>query len=385
MGWAHRAGTGRTYADITMSLTPIATDPLPAPPASPAFSLSATIELAKGIMSRGFTVLILCSLALLVAQVPPQVLAMAQVISAEADREEAASTAVSRSASAAGSRSAGAGASDGAGEESAEGGFRGALREALMSDGPDPSARTVALGFVSNCFSLVWAFLVQLPLAVGAFLITIRLARGESPGVQDILHGYRRLPAQWGAVILQYLASMPLYAMAAGLILLSTVLFVFPQTLNETVPSVKVGAALVGMLLLVPALPIFAIATWIAIRLTFCVLAAVDPAMGGRGPVAAVGTAWRVSRGHVLELIVLFMLVFVITLVTAMCCLVPLFVIGLPAVFALLGAAWLLLMRRECPGAPELIARGPDGSWGLPSQRVPGFDPSANAPPDFRA
>ncbi len=360
-----------------MSLTPIAADPMPVLPTAPAFSLSATIELAKGILSRGFTALLLCSLALLGAQVPPQTLAMAQVISAEADKEEATTSAASRPVDVT--------AADDADTAVSEGPFRDALRQALMSDGPDPSARTVALGFVSNCFSIVWGFLVQLPLTVGAFLIAIRTARGESASVMDILHGYRRLPAQWGAIILQYLATMPLFGMAAGLVVLSTVLFVFPQTLSETAPGVTVGAVVAGLILLVIALPIFAVATWLAVRLTFCVLPVIDPAMGGRGPVAAVGTAWRISRGHVIELIVLFLLVFVIALVTAMCCGIPLFIIGIPTIFALFAAAWLLLMRRECPNAPELITRGPDGSWGLASQRTLAFDPSATAPPDFRA
>lgn len=360
-----------------MSIAPMAADPLPVPPSAPSFSLSATIELAKGILSRGLASLILCSLVLLVAQVPPQVLVMAQAISAQADEADATEVAAPRPDSGS--------TSDGEGADAGEDGFRGALREALMSDGPDPSGRTIALGMASNCFSLVWALLVQLPFTIGSFLVAIRVARGESPGVMDILHGYRRLPAQWGAVILQYLASMPLYAMAAGLAIFATVLFVFPQTLAEAVPAMTVGAAVVGMLLLALALPIFMVATWIAIRLTFCVLPVADPAMGRRGPVESFGIAWRISKGHVIELIVLFLIVFVVAVVTAMCCVIPLFVIGLPAIFALLAAAWLLLMRRECPNAPELIARNPDGSWGLPSQRAQPFDPSASAPPDFRA
>lgn len=360
-----------------MSIAPMASDPSPVPASAPAFSLSATIELAKGILSRGLASMILCSLALLVAQVPPQILAMAQAISAQADRAEAEAVASSQPDSGS--------TSDDAGADGSEDGFRSALKKALMSDGPDPSGRTIALGMASSCFSLVWALLVQLPVTVGSFLIAIRIARGESPGVKDILHGYRRLPAQWGAVILQYLASMPLYAMTAGLVLFSAVLFVFPQTLAETVPAVKVGAAAVGLVLLALALPIFIVATWIAIRLTFCVLTVVDPAMGRRGPVDSVGVAWRISKGHVIELIVLFLIVFAVAVATAMCCVIPLFVIGLPAIFALLAAAWLQLMRRECPNAPELIARNTDGSWGLPSQRAQPLDPSASAPPDFRA
>ena len=349
------------------------------PPAAPAFSLSATIELAKGIVSRGLASLILCSFALLAAQVPPQVLVMAQAISAQADEAQVNEVAAVQPDS--GSTPD----EDEADADGGEEGFRGALKDALMSNGPDPSGRTIALGLASNCFSLVLGLLVQLPLSVGAFLIAIRLARGESPGVTDILHGYRRLPAQWGAVILQYLASMPLYAMVAGLALVSVVLFVFPQTLAETVPAVTVGAAVVGLTMLALALPIFIVATWIAIRLTFCVFSVVDPAMGRRGPVDSVGIAWRISRGHVIEMIVLFLIVFVVAVVTAMCCIIPLFIIGLPAIFALFAAAWLLLMRQECPNAPELIARNPDGSWGLPSQRAQPFDPSASAPPDFRA
>lgn len=360
-----------------MSLTPIAADSMPMPPTAPAFSLSATIELAKGIMSRGLASLILCGLALLVAQVPPQVLAIAQSISAAADKAEVRRTAATRPEVVV--------TTSDSGSDGAEGPVRIAVRKALMSDGPDPSARTIALNFASGCFSIVWGLLVQLPLTVGAFLVAIRIARGESPRVQDILQGYRRLPAQWGAVILQYLATMPLYAIAVGLAMIALVLFVFPQTLAESAPAVKVGAAVVGVALLVLALPVFITATWLAIRLTFCMFPVFDPAMGGRGPVAAVGTAWRISKGHALELIVLFLLVFAITVATVACCVIPLFVIGLPAVFALFASAWLLLMRRECPSAPELISRGPDGSWGLASQRVPAFDPSATAPADFRA
>jgi hypothetical protein len=374
-----------------MSLTPMAADPAPMPPAIPAFSLSATIELTKGILARGFTVLLLCSLLLLVAQVPPQILAMAQAISANVDRDEQAAAA-----------SSGSGTVDSSSrkvladinvlgqrqlrvEEVDDGTARGALRKLLLSDGPDPSPRTIALGFASNCFGILWGFGVQLPLSVGVFLIAIRIARGESPGVMDIFHGYRRLPAQWGAVILQYLASMPLYAGAALLLVLATVLFVFPSTLQETAPAVQVGAAVVGVVLIVLSLPVFVVATWIAVRMTFCVLAVADPAMGRLGPIAAVGSAWRISKGHVFQLVGLFVIMFLVAMVTALCCLVPLFVIGLPTIFALVAAAWLLIMRRERPHAPELIARGADGTWGVPSQRALAFDPSTQVPPDFRA
>ncbi len=369
-----------------MSLTPIAADPVPVPPSAPAFSISATIELAKGIMARGFTALLLCSLMLLAAQVPPQILAMAQAISAGVDRSEqgvdASGRAFARASRAAYIRAVSAADAD---EDVDDGSVRGALREAFLSDGPDPSPRTIALGFASNCFSVLWGFGVQLPLGVGAFLIAIRIARGESPGVMEIFHGYRRLPAQWGAVILQYLASMPLYAAAALLVVLATVLFVFPSTLQETAPAMKVGAAAVGGALILVSLPVFAVATWIAVRMTFCVLAVVDPAMGGLGPIAAVGSAWRISKGNVFGLIGLFIILFLVAMFTTLCCLVPLFVIGVPTIFALFAAAWLLLMRCERPNAPELIARGPDGTWALPSQRTPAFDPSASAPPDFRA
>ncbi len=368
-----------------MSLTPIAADPVPVPPSAPSFSISATIELAKGIMARGFTALLLCSLMLLAAQVPPQILATAQAISAGVDRSEQGvdgSGGPGTRATPAGRRAPAAADAD---EDVDDGTVRGALRKALMSDGPDPSPRTIALGFASNCFSILWGFGVQLPLGVGAFLIAIRIARGESPRVMEIFHGYRRLPAQWGAVILQYLASMPLYAAAALLVVLATVLFVFPSTLQETAPAMKVGASAVGGILILVSLPVFAVATWIAIRMTFCVLAVVDPAMGGLGPIAAVGSAWRISKGNVFGLIGLFIIVFLVAMFTTLCCLVPLFVIGLPTIFALFAAAWLLLMRCERPNAPELITRGPDGTWALPSQRTPAFDPSASVPPDFRA
>ena len=375
-----------------MSLTPIAADPVPVPPSAPAFSISATIELAKGILARGFTALLLCSLILLAAQVPPQILAMAQAISARIDRDEQ-----------------GTGGSSGSGTRDAKSGTvvadinvlgqtqqlrvedvddgtaRGALRKLLLSDGPDPSPRTMALGVASNCFSVLWGFTVQLPLAVGAFLIAIRVARGEAPGVMGIFQGYRRLPAQWGAVILQYLASTPIYAAAAALVVLAVVLFLFPSTLQEMVPALQVDAVAAGIVLIMLSLPVLIIGSWIAIRMTFCVVAVADPAMGGVGPIAAVGSAWRMSKGHVFSLIGLFIVVFVVGLVTAVCCLVPLFIVGLPTIFALFAAAWLLIMRRERPNAPELIARGPDGAWGLASQRAPAYDPSARVPPDFRA
>lgn len=374
-----------------MSLTPIAADPVPVPPSAPAFSITATIELTKGIMARGFTVLLLCSLLLLVAQVPPQILAMAQAISAQVDREEQGAAAPSGSGT--GGSSSGTvladinvlGQRQLRVEEVDDGTVSGALRKLLLSDGPDPSPRTIALGFASNCFGILWGFGVQLPLSVGVFLIAIRIARGDSPGIVDIFHGYRRLPAQWGAVILQYLASMPLYAATALMVVLATVLFVFPSTLQEMAPAVQVGAAVVGGVLIVLSLPVFVVATWIAVRMTFCVLAVADPAMGGLGPIAAVGSAWRISKGHAFQLVGLFIIMFLVAMVTALCCLVPLFVIGLPTIFALVAAAWVLIMRRERPHAPELIARGPDGTWGLHSQRVPAFDPSAPVPPDFRA
>jgi hypothetical protein len=375
-----------------MSLTPIAADPSPVPPSAPAFSISAAIELAKGIMARGFTALLLCSLILLAAQVPPQMLVMAQAISAGVDRSEQGTGGSSGSVTR--DTKSGTVLADinvlGQTqqlhvEDVDDGTTRGALRKLLLSDGPDPSPRTIALGFASNCFSILWGFGVQLPLSVGAFLVAIRIARGDSPGVMEIFHGYRRLPAQWGAVILQYLASTPIYAAAAALIVLAVVLFLFPSTLQETAPAIQVGAAAVGGALIVLSLPVLVVATWIAVRMTFCVLAVADPAMGGIGPIAAVGSAWRISKGHVFGLIGLFIIVFLVAMVTALCCLVPLFVIGLPTIFALFAAAWLLLLRRERPNAPELIARGPDGTWGLPSQRVPVFDPSAAVPPDFRA
>lgn len=356
-----------------MSLDPSADGP--APGAQPrAFSVSAAIELARGILARGFLTLLLSSLVLLVVQLPPQALAIAQGMSQQADRRDPELMAAAEQRA----RSHADEGSDAQGES----GVRGAIKKALMSDGPDPSARTVALGWIANCFSIVWGLLVQLPVSVGAFLLSIRIARGEMPGIKGILHGYRRLPAQMGAVILQYLATIPLYAVTAAMLLLAMVLFLFPDTIST--PPMQAGAVAAGGVLLLLALPVLIVATWIAMRLTFTVLAVADPAMGRRGPAEAIGVAWRTSRGHVLSLIVLFLLAFAVAMVTALCCLAPLFVIGLPVVFALFSAAWLLLMRHECPDAPPTIVRGHSGTWALPGQHPGVPDPAAVAPADFR-
>lgn len=353
-----------------MSVNPVAVDPSTAQRPVPAFSLSATLELTKGIVARGFVTLIVCSLVLLVAQVPPQVLGFAQAMSQVADERDPA---------------LGAAPSAAATAQDDEGSVPETVRKALRSGDRRSSARTTMLGVIANCFSLVWGFLVQLPLSIGAILIAVRLGRGESPGAQDILHGYRRLFAQLGALILQYLATLPVYAVAAGLIVAGVALLVIPEKAAEVVPVVRASAAAVGLVLILIALPIFVVGIWLTMRVTFCVLCVADPAMGGCGPIESIRASWRATRGHALELIVLFLLMGVVVVVTVACCLIPLIIIGLPVVIALLAAAWLLLMQRVRPDAPELIARRPGGSWGLPSQYPSAFDPSAATPPDFRA
>lgn len=363
-----------------MSLTPMNVDPSPVA-APPRFSVSECIELSKGILSRGFVGLLLCGLVLLAVQVPPGILGMAQSISEDLDRSEQAQAAV--------------GAATLVDEEDEEmedydiadedPPFITAFREAFESRTVDPSPRTVALSVISNCFSVVWFFLVQLPAMMGAFLIAIRFGRGESPRIGDIFHGYRRLPAQWGAVILQYLAALPLYVVGIGSIVLSLVAFLYPASVQGISPGLAAVAGALGILMAIVTVPALIVGTWISIRVLFSVFAVVDPAVNGVGPIAAVGVSWRITRGHALGLLGLLILISVITVVTALCCLVPLFVIGVPVAFALFAAAWLLLMRRECPGAPPTIVRGADGQWSVPSQVAPAFDPSVRVPPDFRA
>jgi hypothetical protein len=365
-----------------MSLTPIPVDPAPsAPPTS--FSVSACVELAKGILSRGFVGLLLCGLVLLAVQVPPGLLGMAQSMSQELDRSEQAAQV------AAGARTPIIDEADEDMEDydiaDEDPPFITAFREAFESRTVDPSPRTLALGVISNCFSLVWFFLVQLPVMMGAFLMAIRTGRGESPAFRDILHGYRRLPAQWGAAILQYLAALPLYVVGIGSMLLSVVAFLYPASMQGVSPGLAAVSGALGILLAIVMVPALIVGTWISIRVLFSVMAVIDPAMSGVGPIAAVGVSWRVTRGHALGLLGLMIIVGVIAIVTALCCLVPLFVFGIPATFALLAAAWLLLMRRECPGAPPTIVRGADGQWSAPSQMAPAFDPNVRVPPDFRA
>lgn len=362
------------------------------------FSVGGAIELARGIISRGFPTLLIASVILCAAMVPNWALGFAAQMSVEADRDaqERAVPADSVDHAASDGDEQGGDAADAAYEADAadadDGAARGRTRfgRFMMSEDVEWSPRTKALMAASNVASVVLGLLVHLPLAMGTIGIGLSLARGGSPRIGEILKGYRRLPTQILCYILQALAIAP--AMATGWLMVALSLgMAAGAAMGLGGGSGAMGAA--GLLLVAAALaaasvPLICLGAWLSARIALSICAVVDPAMGGLGAAAAIGACWRATSGSALGLIGLYLLCAVAAAFTAACCFVPFIVIGLPACLAAISAAWALLAWRVRADAPECIVRDPlgPGLWATPSAIAARTAASpSGAPPDFGA
>lgn len=360
-------------------------------PAAADFSVGAAIDLARGILSRGFPTLLIASAILCAAMIPNWVLQFAAQLSLDADRDRQEAAAMRESSSArpaAGADMALAATSSGSDAEEEPASIRSGLARLMMSEDVEQSPRTRALMIASNAASVVLGILVHLPLAMGTIGIGLSLARGGSPRIRDILAGYRRLPTQVLCYILQLMALAPAMLVAGTLVAISLAMLATAamDAGSGTAVTGSLAFLLIGAALAAASVPFMCVAAWLSARLALALCAVVDPAMRGVSAVGALAATWRATSGSALGLIGLYLLCAVVAAFTAACCFIPFIVIGLPACMAAIAAAWALLVRRVQADAPECIIRDPaaPGMWSAPSAiaaRVAGQ--SAGVPADF--
>jgi len=235
---------------------------------------------------------------------------------------------------------------------------------AIGSQGAPPSPRTRLLVATAGLTGLVTALCFGLPVMLGGFRMGIAAARGAEVRFADVWRGYRRYGWSLLAYLLQGLATAP--PVVAGMMALLGAVGVGLATWDAgehgPVVPVPLAVALIAVLVL-GALVAIAVGLWLAARLGFTMFAMVDPAGGDPGPVEALRRSWRATRGNVLAILATWIIVGILGVLTVSCCVLPLIALGLPAIMAIAGAAWVAMTPAGAAGEPP-IARNPANSAG---------------------
>lgn len=273
----------------------------PAPPSAPPVVIPppSTDPLAKVMLSRGFEVfrrawgpILVAALCVIFSQIPMQVVSMAVNI---------------------------------------------ATMPAPRAPGAPPAMPVFAAAQVGVLvLSFLYGILVVMPLSVGLVVFVANVSRGRAVEWSLLFSAFRR----YGAVVVSNLIQM-----AVGIAIMSCAVVVVGGL--AWVASSAAGDAAAFAIAIPLGLVALGFSIWVSVRLSFASVSAADPTLPPRSGVDAVKYSWRISEGHVLNLIVGFIAVTVIVMLSVLLLCVGYILVGIPFLCAAYGATYDELVRRD--------------------------------------
>jgi hypothetical protein len=218
------------------------------------------------------------------------------------------------------------------------------VHNVLQNRGAGIPAYIVLWGAVA-AVSVVLGVALQWPIQVGATLAAIQGSRGRTGDFGAIIAPYRRLlPLALATIlvtVLNFVAVLPGLAIAG----LSAVAVFGPS------PRLPLPLGIAGMI--VGALVAMFVALWLSARLLPTLPRVVDPLLPALGPVDSIAAAWRATRGHALAGVGIQLLAGAVVFLSVFCCCVGVLLVGVPAYLALVAGFYRTMFAAdEAPFLP---------------------------------
>ncbi|MHC4428452.1 MAG: hypothetical protein ACYS0D_07585 [Planctomycetota bacterium] len=198
---------------------------------------------------------------------------------------------------------------------------------------------------VGGLFGLTLSLLFFAPLNAGVALVGVHAYRGERLCISEMFAGFRRFFTVLAVNVLTMLVigacMLPMIAGFAGSVLLA----------NGS-PSLALVQILAGVAISL----VLCIST--GIRLSFSMLACLDPTQNGPGPIESMRLSWMLTSRIVPHLLVVYLLVGLIVLSSLLMLGIGFILVGQPLALGMVGAAYALAVGR--PGSDAEDAAEPD-------------------------
>ena len=159
----------------------------------------------------------------------------------------------------------------------------------------------IVVGEILPFVNLFFMLFAAPALYAGGARFMVRVARGESPGFESVLDGFKRWPSVTGAVLLQMLVMFAILAPVFVAIFATVGLRIWASPAPTTTPPLSAFLPFVGaMLVCYPA------ALWWGCRTWPAFMVVMEPE--STGAIAALRLSWKLTRGSVWRTIGLFLL-----------------------------------------------------------------------------
>lgn len=198
--------------------------------------------------------------------------------------------------------------------------------------------------------NILLAIFVSYPVTTGAVLYCVRLARGDpgATGPAVMLVMQQRYLRCVGACVVLVLLMIAISLPFIGLVVAGALGgYYWSQTSSGTIPWWLVPAIVlaIGMLVVI---------YYLACRVAFLPLIAVDPACGDVGIGEALTSSWRLTRGHGWSLLGLFIVLSFAIFASLFLLCVGVLLVGYPFGLATIGAAAAMILQPLC--RPQVCA-----------------------------
>jgi hypothetical protein len=210
---------------------------------------------------------------------------------------------------------------------------------AMQQGGGAGAAAGALITLTTALAGLLLSVLVQWPAQVGAMTAALCAARGDTGNFGATLAGFRRLGTSLLVMLLVTLCGVA--AVIPGLIpvVIGVVLATMDGARGSIGPMAIIGFILIGVGVLLA----FAGSLYVTSRTMLAPMRALDPVLAKVGAVEALSQTWAATRGNVLPLLGILLLVGVVMILGLLACCVGIVLFSMPLWLAWLAAAYRVL------------------------------------------
>lgn len=206
------------------------------------------------------------------------------------------------------------------------------------------------LPLLAAVVNILLAIFVSYPVTTGVVLYCVRLARGDpgATGPAVMLVMQQRYLRCVGACVVLALLMLAISLPFIGLVVAGAVGgFYSSQSSSGTIPWWIVPAILLAISMLV-------VIYYLACRIAFLPLIAIDPACGDVRIGEALSASWRLTRGHGWSLLGLFVVLSMVMIASVFLLCVGVLLVGYPFGLATIGVASAMILQPLC--RPQMCA-----------------------------